>query len=187
MSLSDLFSTDNLSEIRKHLKENPGFNINENIVGGWTPLHFASFHGHHEVVTELLAHPRINVNCKDNYGSTPFQLCSEYERVEVVKLLLKDSRVDITVPDIDGWTPLWCAAERGAIEVLRWLVASGRDLKDLNRKGRYGTEEYTAIEVARREKGRPEVVTLLERFVKNQGLTRGEVRKELGISGNNNN
>ena len=51
--------------------------------------------------------------------------------MSVVRVLLKDPRVDVTLDDGDGRTPLWCAALEGNHKVIEWLIASGRDLGDV--------------------------------------------------------
>ena len=98
-----------------------------------------------------------------------------------MKLLLKDPRVDITLADNDGCTPLWHATCNGYLEVAEWLVASGRDLGDLNQKGRnWDGKEYTALEIARKE-NQTEIVSLLERFIANPTLTRYQVCVKLSL------
>ena len=62
------------------------------------------------------------------------------------------------------------------------LIASGKDLGDLNAKVRYGENEYTALEIARGE-GETQIALLLERFLANPAQTRHEVRVELAMLG----
>ena len=49
---------------------------------------------------------------------------------------------------------MWAASCNGALEVIEWLVASGKDLGDLNKKGEEAEDEgkYTALEIAREGK-----------------------------------
>jgi len=67
--------------------------------------------------------------------------------------------------------------------VIEWLIDNGRDLGDLNKKGRLGSgQEFTALEIAREMK-KSEVVSLLERFFSNPAQTRQEIRHKLSIYG----
>jgi len=95
--------------------------------------------------------------------------------------LLEDPRVDITLADDFGRTPLWYATCSGHFQVIEWLVASGRDLGDINeQKGKHwDDDEYTALEIARENK--TEAASLLERFMANPAQTRHEVRVKLGF------
>ena len=156
-------------EVSLQLKTNPDLNVNwaNETERNWTFLHLASCNDHAEVVKLLLAHPAIEVNLKDKYGKTPFLLACAFGRVSVVRVLLKDPRVDVILEDGNGFTPLWWAAQNGMKEVIEWLVASGRDLGDVNKKGeRSPGINYNALGIAR-ERKRTEVVSLLERFMVN--------------------
>jgi len=127
-----------------------------------------------------LAHPAIHVNVQTRSGFTPFFLACCDDRVSVVQLLLKDPRVDVTLADEDEWTQLWWASWKGRYGMIEWLIASGRDLGDVNQKGIWSDKEYTALEIAR-EMNKTEVVSLLERFMANPVLTRYQVRVKLGL------
>jgi hypothetical protein len=99
-----------------------------------------------------------------------------------VKVLLRDSRVDINLADNDGRSPLWWASYYGYAEVIEWMIASGRGI-NLDKKGKSPSgnwKYYIAIEIAT-EDNKTEVVSLLERFTKNQAQTRHEVCLELGL------
>jgi len=140
----------------------------------------SSINGHVEVVKLLLAHPNINVNLKDKSGRTPFSYGCECDNVSVVEVLLKDPRVDVTLEDDDGRTPLWWASFYGKHEEIEWLIASGRDLGDIERKvGWWYGKVYTALEIAERNKTK--VVSLLERFLTNPAQIRHELRVKLGV------
>jgi ankyrin repeat protein len=101
-------------------------------------------------------------------------------KIEVVKVLLKDSRVEINMADNYRRTPLWWASRFGQVEVIKWVIVSGREI-NLDKKGKWiSEEESTAIEIAR-EKDKPEAISLLERLMANLIQTRHEVRVELGL------
>jgi len=144
---------------------------------GSTALHSACVESHRSpVIPLLLAHPKINVNLKDNGDQTPFFWACREGRTSCVREMLKDSRVEVNDPQTDRRTPLWVAAARGYLGVMKWWIASGREM-DL---GRPGDVDYTdAIGVAK-ERGKTEVVALLERFKENPVETRHAMRVELG-------
>jgi len=99
----------------------------------------------------------------------------------VVELLLKDSRVDIVLRDKYGDTPLWWASWNGHHEVVESLIASGRDLRNINKmKGKHRGRESTALDAARMSK-KDNVVSLLEKFIANPTQTRLELRAKLGL------
>jgi len=162
------------------LKDHPDFNVNWGDEIKRTALHAASLNGQTEVVKLLLAHPAINVNVQTSDRATPILFSCAFGQLSVVQVLLKDPRVNVTLADRDEHTPLWWTARYGRHEVLLWLIASGRNLGDLNKKGVSGGEEYSALEIAR-QNNNMKVVALLERFVTNQGQTRHEVRLSLGL------
>jgi len=89
--------------------------------------------------------------------------------------MLKDSRVKVNEPRNDGETPLWGAASDGYLDIIKWWLASGKET-DL---GEPGDDKTDVIGVAKKY-GRPEVVTLLERFEENPVKTRHATRLELG-------
>jgi len=110
-----------------------------------------------------------------------FTACAA-RRVSVVRVLLTDPRVDVALADNYGHTLLWFAFYFGHVEIIEWLIASDRELGDVeNRKGkRYGDLYSTALEIAIESK-KTELVSLLERFLGNPVLTRHEVRVKLGV------
>ena len=172
-------------EVESLLKAHPALNVNlkDEKYGyqDWAPLHHASNQSHLEIVKLLLAHPAIDVNVKNRVGSTPILIACEQKRVAVVQLLLKDPRVDATLADQKDCTPLWWASRYGHVGLVEWLIVSGRDLGDLDRKGREWDDiQYSAREIARAMK-KTSVASLLERFMADPMQTRHEVRVKLGV------
>jgi len=169
-------------ELLSLLRDNPSVNVNwADNVNRWTALHSASRLGHSEVVKTLLTHPHINVNQKDKYGQTPLSRACENGKVTAVWVLLKDPRVDVTLDDLNERTPLWHASHNGHHEVIEWLIASGRDLGDIKKKGKSNNgREFTALEIARRVE-KTKVVDVLESFLTNSTQTRREVRVKHGV------
>ena len=159
------------------LRDNPSLHVNWKNGAQQTALHCASQNGHAEVVKLLLAHPEIDVNVGTGVRETPFLLSCWLGKVSVARLLLKDPRVDVTSGDLAKRSPLWCAALRGCHDVIEWLIASGRDLGDLNLVEWLG-KKYSVLEIARNEK-MVEVVSLLKKFVAKPAQTRHELRLRL--------
>jgi len=171
-----------VDEVSSLLKTHPDLDVNWADDISWTPLHWASRNGRHQVVKLLLAHPAINANIQTTSGQTPLLYCCMNGKVSVVPLLLNDPQIDVSLAERSGCTPLWYAAYNGHCEVIEWLIASGRDLGDLNKRGKWDLEgnEYSALEIARR-RNRGEVASLLERFMGNAEQTRHEIRGKLGV------
>ena len=158
-------------------RQDPDFNVNKDRSGdGRTLLHYPCGKNRSAVIPILLAHPDIDVNVKDRSGDTPFYVACVYGFTSCVGEMLKDSRVKVNEPDTNGFTPLFWAAGGGRVDIIKWWIVSGREM-DLGKPGDvYKTDAIGAA----RERGRTEVVTLLERFKKNPEKTRSKVRLEIG-------
>ncbi|RYP27804.1 hypothetical protein DL767_007516 [Monosporascus sp. MG133] len=99
----------------------------------WTPLFYATDHGHEAVVKLLLADNRVDPNFKDRNGRTPLSVAAMRGHEAAVKLLLANSRVSPGFKDIHGQTPLLLAARNGHETVVKLLLADDRvdpDSKD---------------------------------------------------------
>ena len=161
-------------ELAELMRQDPGFEVNKVQRNGRTLLHYACWGStSFPVIPLLLAHPDIDVNVKSNDGGTPFNLACIMGSTRCVREMLKDSRVKVNEPDKYDGTPLWWAASNGHLDVIRWLVASGREM-DL---GELGERKTDAIGRAK-EKGKSEVVALLERFKENPVEIRHALRVE---------
>jgi len=166
-------------KVAELISQDPGFKVNMDHGNGNTLLHYACYEDSSSaVIPLLLAHPDIDVNMKDRSGYTPFSYACG-GRPSCAREMLKDSRVKVNEPDNYGCTPLWRAAAHGHLDIIRWWIASGREM-DLGKPG--DIKKTDAIGGAK-ERGKKEVVILLERFKSDAAKTRSEVRKELGITG----
>jgi len=158
------------------MRQDPGFNVNQQDGYGFTLLHSACLGVKGSaVIPLLLVHPGINVNLNKD-GATPFFYACRDGYTSSVREMLKDSRVKVNESHRNGSTPLWIAVSRGHLDVIKWLIASGREM-NLGKPG--DVFKTDAIGVAKRE-GNTEVVTLLERFKDNPVETRHAARVELG-------
>ena len=144
-------------KVAELMRQDPGFDVNELDVYGFTSLYYAcDCDSRSAVIPLLLAHPDIDANVKNESGQSPFYYAC-YGNPSCVREMLKDSRVKVNEPNNYGFTPLWCAARWGHLDVIKWWIASGREM-DL---GKPGDKRTDAIGAAKKC-GTPGVVTLLE-------------------------
>jgi hypothetical protein len=163
------------------LRDNPSLDVNWKTQIGLTALHCASGGDYAEIVKLLLAHPAININVQTVSGFTPLLFTCANNQESAVKLLLRNPRVVVSLPNNEGHTPLWWASFHGYLKMIEWLIASGRDLGDLNLKGKHnGGLGYTALEIARKN-NHTEIVSLMERFMVNPTLTHHQVCMKLDL------
>ena len=123
---------------------------------GMTLLYVASWKGHSEVVSMLLAKQGVKVNKAETVGGyTPLYIASHGGQTEGVKLLLAKQDIDVNKAANDGATPLYIASEKGHAEVVKLLLAKeGIDVNQVQNDG------ATPLLIAS-EKGRADVVSLL--------------------------
>ena len=84
-----------------------------------------------------------------------------------MKYLVEELHADVNARDLNGYTPLHHAAARGDNEMILYLVAHGRDVKAVSRRGQ------TVVDMANGPVSRlrpfPETIALLEKLgAKNQ-------------------
>ena len=84
-------------------------NINEKDEDGMTPLYYAAFFGHKEMV-EVLIDNRADVNMANAYSETPLHLAAENGHKEVAEVLI-DNRADVNAKNKYGETPLHRVAQ----------------------------------------------------------------------------
>ena len=71
---------------------------------GWAPLHYASTHGHIDIMYMLLEHSAY-IDAASPNGSTPLMMASQYGTPQAVKLLL-ESGADPSIKNALGLTAL---------------------------------------------------------------------------------
>jgi len=87
-----------------------------------TSLHYAGFHGLHEVVEFLIAERSQNVNTRGlNRRETPLSVACRRGHSEVARVLLEHG-ADTETMDTSNYSPLERSSESGHVEVVRILL-----------------------------------------------------------------
>ena len=71
------------------LMSHPGIDLNVQGCGNWCTLHWAVYHNHPAILTQLLRGDKIDCSLKDIRNRTPLEFAKFYERDECVKILRK--------------------------------------------------------------------------------------------------
>ncbi|KAK7449836.1 hypothetical protein BaRGS_00039991, partial [Batillaria attramentaria] len=121
----------------------------------WTPLHYASVHGHADVVHVLIQWYPTAVDDLDVKGNTAFHLAAENGRDKVLGVLkLKDERLLIKT-NKDGQSALHLAASKGWRKTCTLLLGYSQSLLDAE-----DTQGMTPLHLAAKH-GHPAVIELL--------------------------
>ena len=107
--------------------------MNGQASGGMTPIHYAAWFAHADVV-RLLLDRGAEVNVKDNAGLTPLHYAAKDVYVDVIMLLLNRG-ADVNAKDNDGWTPLHDATWEGHADVAVVLLDRGAQVNGKNNNG----------------------------------------------------
>lgn len=96
---------------------------NKQAKDGWSPLLYACYHGHPEVIRILLKQ-NARVDVFDESGRASLHLAAELGHEDVVKLLLENNAF-VNVRNKNGWTPLHLAGMKGYNNMVKSLVKDG--------------------------------------------------------------
>ncbi|KAG8433206.1 hypothetical protein GDO86_017480 [Hymenochirus boettgeri] len=97
--------------------------LNQQNLGGWTPLMYASYIGHDAVVS-LLLEAGADVNCSNPCGQTPLMLAASCGNESVAYFLLQQG-AELEARDSRGWTALFHCTSSGHQRMLRFLLENG--------------------------------------------------------------
>jgi len=143
----------NLPRVKSGLENHPEW-LDETNPQGWTPLCWAAYRDHKEMVEFLVARG-ADVNVPDKLGRAPLYWSADHGRKELVELLLaKGAEVDAT-DDYDR-TALHMAVFRNHLGAAEALIAAGADV---NAKA---DDDHTPLYIATRE-GHKEMADLLRK------------------------
>jgi len=123
-------------------------------ISGRTPLHWAVYKGHLEVVSRLLARG-AQIDAVTKFRSTLLHLAASGGHPEVVSLLLARGAKTGAV-NRSGQTPLHLAASEGHLEVVNLLLAGGAQTGAVTKDGK------TALDLARKEAVRSVLLSHIE-------------------------
>ncbi|XP_053551243.1 ankyrin repeat and SAM domain-containing protein 3 isoform X2 [Bombina bombina] len=104
--------------------------LNQENLGGWTALMYASYIGH-DAVVNLLLEAGVDVNKCTPSGQTPLMLASSCGNESVAYFLLQRG-AELEARDIRGWTALFHCTSAGHQRMLRFLLENGAngDMKE---------------------------------------------------------
>jgi len=109
-------------EVVATLIEEGGSDINGEGYLGCTPLSWAAYNGHEEVVKILLGREEVNPDKPDNSGKTPLSYAAQSGHERVVKILLEREEVNPDKLNYSGETALSYAARNGHEGVVKILL-----------------------------------------------------------------
>ncbi|XP_078667644.1 LOW QUALITY PROTEIN: ankyrin repeat and SAM domain-containing protein 3-like [Branchiostoma floridae x Branchiostoma belcheri] len=93
--------------------------------GSWTPLMYACYIGHDNIVN-LLLDAGVDVNLKSAKGQTPLILAASCGNESVAYFLLQQG-ADLTGKDRRGWSALFHATNAGHQNMVKFLLEEGAD------------------------------------------------------------
>ena len=111
-----------------------GFDIEQCIGNGVTPLMFACYVDAYETVKMLLS-LGANINATDANGQTPLMYTTFKNSVYSAKLLLAEKKIELEKRDITGATVLLKSIDGYCHEIFRSLIQAGADVNAVNYYG----------------------------------------------------
>ena len=122
--------------VQQHLADGMEIaDLDKHNCGGWTPLMYAAYVGHDNIVNLLLEFS-VDVNARTTRnGATSLMLAASCGNKSVVNFLLQNN-AKIDAQDMRGWTGLFYATFQGHLEVVKLLLEAGAD-KELRYKSNF--------------------------------------------------
>lgn len=103
-----------------------GADVNRRSADGTTALHWAAYHGEHELAARLIR-GEAEVDTRNDYGSSPMMEAATRGDAAMLRLLL-EAGADAESANPEGQTALMAAARTGNIEAVRLLLEHGADV-----------------------------------------------------------
>jgi ankyrin repeat protein len=133
-----------------------GIDINQQNKRGSSPLMWASFKEHKEIVRILLQNEHINVNHKEKFGETALIWASKAGKHEIVSILLEQKHIDVNHQDAYEYSALMWSSQKGHKEVVEILLKN----KNIDVTTKHGYTGWGALYHASYD-GHKEVVKIL--------------------------
>ena len=89
---------------------------------GYTPLHFACYFGHLEVVVYLITELNQPLNTVDSDNSTPLHLACACGHLDIVKYLVEQHHTNPNVPNKYTNYPIHIACIQGSLSLVQYLL-----------------------------------------------------------------
>ncbi len=116
--------------------------VNYHGIDNWTPLHFAAYGGHANIVEFLIEQEDIDINPVSSINRTPVHMAAAEGQLAILKIL-KDGGAEFILKDFDENTALHLASEQGKLEVVDYLLSLKIEL--LSAKNKFG---YNPVDIA---------------------------------------
>ncbi|KAM8960234.1 ankyrin repeat and SAM domain-containing protein 3 [Pelodytes ibericus] len=110
-------------DVVQHFVRRKEVDLNQQNLGGWTPLMYASYIGHDAVVS-LLLDAGVDVNCCTANGQTPLMLAASCGNESVAYFLIQQG-AELELRDSRGWTALFHCTSAGHQRMLLFLLENG--------------------------------------------------------------
>ena len=122
---------------------------------GATPLFWAAYRGHEDVVRLLMAHENVNPNVSDCYGKTPLMVAVEERHIAIVQRLLAFEYIEINAQENWDWSALFYAIrlEQNSTQISKLLLAC--DNIDVNLKDMEGRTPLMVAVDSKKEEAIP--------------------------------
>ncbi|XP_064651001.1 ankyrin repeat and SAM domain-containing protein 3-like [Lineus longissimus] len=101
--------------------------LNEKNWGGWTPLMYAAYIGHDNVVN-LLLEANVSVNIRNKKGQTALHLAASCGNESVAYFLLQNG-AELEARDSKGWTALFHATYSGHQQLVKFLLDNNTNME----------------------------------------------------------
>lgn len=131
----------------KFLIENEGSDVNERGDNGMSPLIYAAYFAHDDVVRTLLD-SGADVNACGNNGITALMAALQNPAGEMIARLLIANGANVNASDGQGLTPLMTAVYTENIEMTSFILEKGADVNFKSSQG------WTALDLAKQKEHR---------------------------------